>query len=122
MIKLTIPGTLPGLNEYINACRRNRYSAAKLKSESEQVIGILIGGQLAGRQFGRVQIAFKWYEPNKRRDLDNVSAMGRKLILDTLQTLGALPGDGWKHVAGFSDEFYVDKQNARVEVIIREVQ
>ena len=29
--KLTLPGPLPGLNEYINAERGNRYTAASMK-------------------------------------------------------------------------------------------
>lgn len=31
MIKIEIPMKLPSLNEYINECRRNRYSAEKMK-------------------------------------------------------------------------------------------
>ena len=118
--KVVIPGTLPGLNDYVNACRTHRQAGAKLKQETEQVICILIKKQLAGRQFNRAQVAFKWYEPNKRRDKDNI-AFAKKFILDSLQTLGTIQGDGWKHVVGFSDEFYIDKANPRIEAIISEV-
>lgn len=34
---------------------------------------------------------------------------------------GVLKDDGWKHVVGFSDRFEVDKENPRIEVIIKEV-
>lgn len=64
---------------------------------------------------------YTWYEPNKRRDKDNISSFGRKVIQDALVQCGVLEGDGWKHVAGFSDRFEVDKTNPRIEVLIREV-
>jgi len=32
-----------------------------------------------------------------------------------------LKNDGWNDIEGFSDEFFVDKQNPRVEVEISEV-
>lgn len=33
-----------------------------------------------------------------------------------------LKGDGWKYVVGFSDRFEVDKENPRIEVLIREAE
>ena len=38
-MKLVIPGTLPGLNEYTKANRTNKYVAAKFKREAEGLIG-----------------------------------------------------------------------------------
>ena len=35
---LVIPGTLPGLNEYIAAERTNRYKAAAMKREAESLV------------------------------------------------------------------------------------
>lgn len=34
-----INAKLPSLNEYINACRRNKYQGAKFKRDVEEVIG-----------------------------------------------------------------------------------
>ena len=42
-------------------------------------------------------------------------------LQDALVKSGVLQGDGWKHIVGFSDEFYIDKENPRIEVEIREV-
>ena len=63
---------------------------------------------------------YTWYEPNKRRDKDNISSFGRKVIQDALVGAAVLKDDGWKHVVGFSDRFEVDKENPRIEVRIIE--
>lgn len=68
-----------------------------------------------------VFMEYLWIEPNRRRDKDNISSFGRKVIQDALVSAGVLKDDGWKHVVGFSDRFEVDKENPRIEVIIKEV-
>jgi Holliday junction resolvase RusA-like endonuclease len=68
--------------------------------------------------FDRAYLDIVWYEPNRRRDLDNIAA-GKKFILDGLQAIGKIENDGWKQIAGFTDTFEVDKQDPRVEVKIR---
>lgn len=40
--KIIIPGTLPGLNDYIDAERSNKYQAAKLKRQTEEMIVMCI--------------------------------------------------------------------------------
>lgn len=78
-------------------------------------------------QLGRLRITrpvrmiYRWYEKDRRRDLDNVSSFGRKVIQDALVDTGVIKNDGWKEITGFSDEFYVDKKNPRIEVEIEEV-
>lgn len=121
MAKLIISGRLPGLNEYIKANRNNKYDGARMKEGAEQLITAYIKQQLRENQFNSVVLEFNWYEENQRRDKDNI-AFAKKFILDALQANGVIPKDGWKHVKGFRDEFYIDKQRPRVEVIIREVQ
>lgn len=54
--------------------------------------------------------------------MDNISSFGRKVFQDALVEVGTLPGDGWRQIVGFSDEFYIDQENPRVEVTIREVR
>ena len=46
--KLTIPGLLPGLNEYVDAERgaKGKYKAAAMKKQAENVIGYMIKTQL----------------------------------------------------------------------------
>ena len=57
-----------------------------------------------------VHIAFRFVEKDRRRDPDNVAAGARKMILDGLVLAGVLKGDGWAHVAGWTDTFEVGDQ------------
>lgn len=120
-MKLIIPGKLPGLNEYIRACRANKYAGAEMKKTAEMAIEWEIRRQLRNAKFDMVNLIFSWYEPNKRRDQDNI-AFAKKFVLDALQATGTIPGDGWKALDGFADRFYVDRDSPRIEVEITEVK
>lgn len=97
-----IPVKLPGLNDYIRACRANRFEGAKMKQDAEAMISYYIMDLPELR--GPVSIRFHWTEGNRRRDLDNV-AFAKKFILDALVKTGKLPNDDRKHVIGFRDTF-----------------
>lgn len=43
------------------------------------------------------------------------------VIQDALVKAKIITDDGWKNIIGFSDEFYVDKENPRIEVVIEEI-
>lgn len=121
MILLTIPGRLPGLNEYIGAERSSRYQAAKLKRDTERRILLAAKEQLRGVRFrSPVVMRYAWFEPDRRRDKDNV-AFARKFVQDALVQAGILKNDGWAEIGGFTDAFAVDKKNPRVEVRFEEV-
>lgn len=116
----TIKGQLPNLNEYTRACRTNRYVGARMKEQAEKCIKLYIIQQLKDVHFeGPVKLSFKWFEPNRKRDLDNV-CFAKKFILDALVSSGIIVADGWKGVVGFTDEFYVSSDNPRIEVDIEE--
>ena len=116
---LIIHGRLDNLNDYITACRSNPHQGAKLKAKNEQKVLAEIYEQLGSLRITRpVRMIYRWYEKDRRRDLDNVSSFGRKVIQDALVDTGVIKNDGWKEIAGFSDEFYVDKKNPRIEVEI----
>ncbi len=119
---LTIPGTLDNLNDYIAAERSNRYMGARMKADNGRRVSLAVSRCLRGTRIERpVYMQYTWYEPNRRRDLDNISSFGRKVIQDSLVGAGVLKDDGWKQVTGFSYRFRVDKENPRIEVEIREV-
>lgn len=121
--KLIITGTLPNLNDYIAAERTNRHKGAKMKADSGNIVAAAIGQRLKGVRIEKpVYMEYTWVEKNKRRDLDNISSFGRKVIQDALVGAAVLKDDGWKHVVGFSDRFEVDRKNPRIEVTIREVE
>ena len=102
------------LNEYIKIERTHRIMAANAKKAETEMAAWFVQGVKPIKKYP-VKIAFKWFCPNKRKDPDNIS-FGRKAILDGLVMGGVLSGDGWKQIAGFSDEFFVDKSNPRVEI------
>lgn len=117
--KLVIPQLLPNLNDYINALDRHRQKGAQLKRQTENAIMLCAKTQLRGVSFhGPVVMRYTWYEPNRRRDKDNVSSFGRKCIQDALVRVGVLKNDGWEQIDGFSDSFAVDRARPRVEVEI----
>lgn len=121
MKTLVIDGQLPNLNEYTRACRGNKFLGAKMKKNAEEWITFFITQQLKGVRFeGAVELSFRWYEPNKKRDLDNI-CFAKKFILDALVSNGIIVADGWKGVIGFTDHFFVDKENPRIEVDIKKV-
>lgn len=121
MATLIIDGTLAGLNEYTKACRGNRYSGAKMKKDNEAIIKSYIFLQGIKPLKGRVKLAFRWYEPNRKRDFDNI-CFAKKFILDALVASGIIEADSWRCVTGFTDEFFVDKENPRIEVSIHEIK
>lgn len=119
---LIIPGKLDNLNDYISAERTNRYKAAKMKSDNEAVVICAIRKCLRGVKIEKsVEMDYIWYEKDKRRDKDNISSFGRKVIQDALVHSHVLRNDNWKYISGFSDTFLVDQEHPRIEVRIREV-
>lgn len=103
MEKVTIPMRLPSCNDYINACRSNRYAAASMKKSAEDA---MIWYLRKLPKFKKpVKIKFIWVsEKGDRRDLDGI-CFAKKFILDALQKCGKLDNDNRKHVTGFVDDF-----------------
>lgn len=119
--KLVIGAKLPGLNDLIAAERNHRMSGAKLKKDAEDTVRLFIRQQIRGiRPAPPVTLHYHFYEPHKRRDKDNISAFAHKVIQDTLVKEGILKNDGWADIDGFTDEFSVDPDSPRIEVIIEE--
>lgn len=122
---LWIPSRLSGLNELLAAAKSGRgkgnaYSRLK-KEDTTLVEWHARAARLRKLTKGhRASFHFRWVEKNRKRDMDNVAAGGRKSILDGLVAAGVLPGDGWKHVAGWVDKFEVGEYPG-VEVSIWEV-
>lgn len=121
-----IMGRLPGLNEYTSACRSHPQVGARMKREAEQMVIDSITAAWARKFLPErfrepVRIRYEFIERDKRRDQDNVSSFGRKVIQDALVRAGLLENDGWGHVAGSSERFNVDRENPRIYVEIEEV-
>lgn len=121
-MKLVIPGRLPGLNDFIKEDRKSKQKGNKIKQQAQRDVEWCAKSQL--RKFhptGPVWMKYTWYEPDRRRDKDNISSFGRKVIQDGLVKAGILENDGWKQIEGFSDRFRVDEKHPRIEVEIEEV-
>lgn len=92
-----------------------------MKKQDQESVEWCIRSQLRGIRIKKpVTMTYKWFEPNRKRDLDNISSYGRKVIQDALVACRVLENDGWRNITGFSDEFYVDKKQPRIEVVIIE--
>lgn len=121
MVKFIISGRLDGLNEYTNANRKNRYVGASMKKKNQNHVCNCILAQIPEEKFtDAVVLHFSWYEPNRKRDLDNI-AFAKKFILDALTTCGTIAADSWQGVQGFTDRFYIDKEHPRIEVEIERI-
>ena len=120
MQKLKIPYKFPSFNDYVNACRKNKYSGATMKKNIEKDISYFIN-QLP-KFDNPVKIHFHWIEGNKRRDYDNI-CFAKKFILDGLVRCGKLKDDNRKCVTAFTDSFsYSDDGSFGVVLDIEEMK
>lgn len=120
--KFTIDGKLPSLNEFISKNRSNPALGNKMKQENQIHVEYHIMRDLRKVHIDKpVYLMYTFYEPNKKRDLDNISGFAHKVIQDALVESGILHNDSWHYIVGFSDDFKIDKDKPRIEVIIREV-
>lgn len=113
-----IPGRFAGLNEFVDANRRRHgnWSAGNSMKQKDQYT---IMQYLPRVHIDKpVYLEYTFYERNSRRDKDNISGYFHKIFQDALVQAGVLSGDGWKNIVGFSDAFYVDNKNPRIEVYI----
>ncbi len=116
-MKFKIPGRLPGLNDIIEAAKKGKgkYQPYALMKEEHTTQIAWLAKKLP--RYEKVALIITWYEPNARRDPDNIMA-GQKFILDGLVAAGAIPNDSQKYIQGIVHRFRVDKRNPRVEVEI----
>lgn len=102
------------LNEYINKCRAKCYAANSIKQKIQAKIAMEI--TLMPMYLQPIAIVFIWFEPNLRRDLDNIS-FEKKFILDTMVKLRKIRNDSPKYVRAFVDKFQYSKGNPRKVVM-----
>ena len=122
-LEIFLPVRLPGFNEAIASSKAGRGRFNRYAREKELIQNWICQELKAFKlpRFKESWIGFTWIEPDKRRDMDNISA-GKKYILDALVSLGVLKDDSWKHVKGFLPESFVaDKNNWGVIVRIEGV-
>jgi hypothetical protein len=119
-MKLIIPGRLPSLNDIIDAARGNKYEAAQQKKDStDLVMWYAIQAKLPKMNY--IDLTITWYEPNKKRDKDNVEA-GVKFILDGLVSAGVIVKDNWRYIGDIIHKVRLDRMKPRIEIEIAEGQ
>lgn len=99
-----IPGRLPGLNEVIDANRRNRYKGATLKKRATETVCVALRGNFVPLDDGPYDFVLTWVEPNRKRDPDNI-ASAVKFVLDGMIMRGILTNDGWSQVRSITHRF-----------------
>ena len=122
MPHFTIQGSLASLNEYLAACNRHPLAGAKIKKDSVRDIGWCIRSELGKWHTDKpLIIHYIFYEPNKKRDHDNVVAFTTKCVQDALQECGVIDNDGWKNILNYTHDFYLSKSEPRIEVYLEEI-
>lgn len=119
--KAVYPGRLPGLNEIIDAAKKGRgkyQPYANMKKELTNEIAWLVKRL---PKYNRVDVLITWYEPNKRRDPDNITG-GQKFILDGLVMAGVIKDDSQRYINRIMHQFEVDQDNPRIEIEVKEVK
>jgi len=109
---------LPGTNEMENWARTNRYGAAKHRKAWKKHV---VNSISPCPRFNRIWLEIIYYEPNKRRDKDNIAG-AKKYILDGLVDAGIIEKDGWDYIVGWAEFFEIDKDNPGIEIWISEDQ
>lgn len=120
-MKLEIPGQLPGTNEIIDAAKKKakRYKAYAMMKDQYTNMVAWLAKKLP--KFNKVNLTITWYEPDNRRDPDNIIG-GQKFIFDGLVRAGTIKNDSRKYVKSIIHRFETDRENPRVEVEIEEVE
>lgn len=120
-MKFEIPGRLPGLNDIIDAAKQGKgkyqpYNDMKLEYTSAVA---WLARKLP--KYEKIELVITWYEPNRRRDPDNITG-GQKFICDGLVQAGIIPDDSQRYIQGIAHKFRVDPENPRVEVEVIDVK
>lgn len=122
--KVVINGEFPTLNEFIDAnrIRRGRWSKGnQMKRDDQDLINLALKNQLRGLHIDDpVHLTYRFYCSNRRKDKDNICGYFHKIFQDSLVECEVIKNDSWKYITGFKDEFFYDKENPRIEVIIEE--
>jgi hypothetical protein len=113
-MSVDIPVGLPGLNEQIRAAsviyskkgsnRRTEYTEMKHFFTERVATELRAQGCIPDKPYDQIKVAFEWFEPQKRRDPDNIRAAA-KFVMDGLVWAGIIKNDNLTHVRGLSDEY-----------------
>lgn len=119
-MSIIIKTELPDLNTIIalRGQRGHGFAYGRMKKKVQEAIGWELKAQPKPKFHFPQDFIFRWYCKNKKKDKDNISSGGRKMIFDTMVNIGFLPNDGWKEIGDWEDEFLIDTENPRLEIVL----
>ena len=122
MIRIVIEGRYHGLNEFIDANRRGsgKWNAGNDMKRDDQTLIAMKIPRIKLRC--PIRIRYHFFEPNKRRDKDNISGYFHKVFQDALVQRGVIPNDTWANIESMEDLFSVDAKHPRIEVEIYDAE
>lgn len=112
---------LPGMNDIIDAAKhgKGRYQPySEMKNYYQSILNRYFNKL---PKFDTVAITIDWYEPNKRRDVDNITA-GTKFLMDSLVKCEVIKDDSQKYVKAIHHNIFTDKNNPKIVINIEEVK
>jgi Holliday junction resolvase RusA-like endonuclease len=121
-----IYGELKGMNELLNGRffdpRTHKYKNPVKQRNDYLCIAAIRKSTVANVQITKpVILHYKFFAKDKKHDRFNLFSAIDKSFEDALQKAGVLRNDGWDDVLNATHEFYIDRENPRVEVVIEEV-
>lgn len=116
MQRFIIPGRLPGYNELKSKCWQ-----ASMRVKNEAMNRVQIHALSIKPIRAKAVITIACFEPNAKRDPDNVQSGAAKIILDALQRCGKLANDNRRHVELHHVPVEVDRVDPRIVVSIEAV-
>ena len=118
--KLVIPGELPTLNEMIDEAKTHWSNYSEQKKDHTSIVAWeAIKCKLP--YIPAVKLEITYIRRDRSYDPDNIAA-AKKYILDGLVEAGVLENDGWKQIKGWAEDWDVDKDNPRIEVVLINIQ
>ena len=112
---------LPSLNDVLAEATKHPKAYWRLKTSMEQVVISAIRHDLCGyKPSKRVSLDIVWGEKNKgtKRDFDNITGGGKKIINDALVKSGVIKDDNPKFLLPSKDSFvYTNEPYIEVRIV-----
>ena len=115
-MKFEIIGTFPTLNEVIEMSKKHWSHYSKFKAQFHKLAYYQLPNNYKVEKYP-VRVCFTWHLKHRRKDLDNVVAVGKKIINDALVERGIIKNDNLTCIVGFQDDVVIDK-NQQERVIV----
>lgn len=108
----------PSTNEYISECRKSAYAGHTMKRTLDEIVAWSCKSQGIKQVRVPVVVCIRYFEPNRRRDLDNIY-FASKFILDGMVKAGVLADDNQQHVKDVKSYYTIRPgENASVKVML----